>query len=460
MINWCITLYVIRILTPEDYGLMAMAMPFIAVLLPISELGLGAAIVQRKHIDETILRKTFGFILTVSCFTTAALALSAPTIANIFKSPELSSMLPALSAGLLIMAFGVLPRALMMRELDFRRLSMVDMTAALAGGLSALLVALSGHGVWALVVSYLVVVSVQTSGLICVSRFLPKPSFALKGIKDVMSFGSWMTGTNILFLLWSQLDALTIGRMLGKQTLGFYSVAKHISSLPLSKLQGTINNVAFPAYGMAKANKENPTYYLLKYLRISSLLSFPVFLGISAVATLFVPVFLGEKWSLSIVPLQVIAFVMPLRAAETAISPYLYAQGLVKTAFFNKGISLVLLVVSLIIGSRWGLSGVTYAWAIGYLLTFAVVLRRTCAVTSLRASRVTAIIFKMGTPACFMYASLFLIRKYALAESMEPTMALGTLVASGVVLYAAAAWVICRSEISELRGLARRPATS
>ena len=87
---------------------MAMAMPFIAVLLPISELGLGAAIVQRKHIDETILRKTFGFILTVSCFTTAALALSAPTIANIFKSPELSSMLPALSAGLLIMAFGVL----------------------------------------------------------------------------------------------------------------------------------------------------------------------------------------------------------------------------------------------------------------------------------------------------------------------------------------------------------------
>lgn len=437
-----------------------MAMPFIAVLLPISELGLGAAIVQRKHIDETILRKTFGFILIISCLTTAALALSAPMIANIFKSPELGNMLPVLSLGLMIMAFGVLPRALMMRELDFRRLSMVDMVAALAGGFSALLVALAGHGVWALVVSYLVVVSVQTSGLIFVSRYLPKPSFVLKGIKDVMSFGSWMTGTNILFLLWSQLDALTIGRMLGKQTLGYYSVAKHISSLPLSKLQGTINNVAFPAYGMATANKENPTYYLLKYLRVSSLLSFPVFFGISAIATFFVPVFLGDKWTLAIVPLQVIAFVMPLRAAETAISPYLYAQGLVKTAFFNKSISLVLLVVSLLIGSRWGLDGVTWAWAIGYLLTFAVVLRRTCAVTSLSASRVTAIIFKMGTPACFMYASLFVIRKYALSDSIDPALALGTLIASGAVLYAVAAWSICRPEISELRGLVRRPATS
>jgi O-antigen/teichoic acid export membrane protein len=211
---------------------------------------------------------------------------------------------------------------------------------------------------------------------------------------------------------------------------------------------------------MATANKENPTYYLLKYLRVSSLLSFPVFFGISAIATFFVPVFLGDKWTLAIVPLQVIAFVMPLRAAETAISPYLYAQGLVKTAFFNKSISLVLLVVSLLIGSRWGLDGVTWAWAIGYLLTFAVVLRRTCAVTSLSASRVTAIIFKMGTPACFMYASLFVIRKYALSDSIDPALALGTLIASGAVLYAVAAWSICRPEISELRGLVRRPATS
>ena len=235
-----------------------------------------------------------------------------------------------------------------------------------------------------------------------------------------MSFGSWMTGTNILFLLWSQLDALTIGRMLGKQTLGFYSVAKHISSLPLSKLQGTINNVAFPAYGMAKANKENPTYYLLKYLRISSLLSFPVFSWHLGGCHSVCPRLSRRKMESFDCPPPSHCFcdATPCsRDSDLALS--LRTRTGQKQRSFNKGISLVLLVASLIIGSRWGLSGVTYAWAIGYLLTFAVVLRRTCAVTSLRASRVTAIIFKMGTPACFMYASLFLIRKYALAESME-----------------------------------------
>ena len=155
IINWAVTLYVIRLLMPEDYGLMALANVFVIVLLALSELGLGSALVQRENITLELQKKTFGFVLVVAVVLSGLLVSSASFVASYFDSSGLDSILQVMSLSFIIIAFSIVPRALLMREIRFKEQSIVDMCSSLAGGFVTLAMALSGYGVWSLVIGNL-----------------------------------------------------------------------------------------------------------------------------------------------------------------------------------------------------------------------------------------------------------------------------------------------------------------
>jgi O-antigen/teichoic acid export membrane protein len=452
LINWGITLYVIRLLTPTDYGTMALAMGFIVVLLPIGQLGLGSAVIRQKHLNALLLRKVFGLVLTISGLAAAFLFASADAIASFFSDKRLTSVLQILSISLVLMAFSVVPRALLTRELDFRRQSFVDMAGALIGGLLTLQLARSGYGVWALIIGHLTMLTIQSVGLMWMARFITVPSFSFTGIREVAVFGSWITAEQLIWYLRGQLDIMIIGRLLGLQTVGAYSVAKHLATLPHAKVQRIINSIAFPAYGKAQTSGVDPTYYLLKYLRLSSVLSFPVYFGISAIAPEFVIVFLTEKWSSTVVPMQIIAMMGPMVAAIAAVSPFLQALGHVRTSFENQLIGTAGLIVSIAIGAQWGLLGVSIGWACGYFATSIIIWNRSCAITSLRRGDVFNTLVKASVPALIMYGAVILCSH--LFPYQLPILAkLIILIFVGICVYSIAAWTIAKTEVLELLDL-------
>ena len=149
--TWAVTLVVVRLLTPADYGLLAMAMIFVGFLSRLAELGLGSAVVQRAEVDTPLLRKAFGLILLVHASLFLLLFISAPLISAFMGEPRLVSLVRVLSALFLISAFQVVPEALLQRRLEFRRQSLNDFRSVIVGSLAVLAAALAGWGVWSLV---------------------------------------------------------------------------------------------------------------------------------------------------------------------------------------------------------------------------------------------------------------------------------------------------------------------
>ena len=452
-ITWGITLYVIRILSPEDYGLMAIATMFITVLQPMSELRLGAALVQQDIIDVPLKRKTFGLVLTISCVLCLVLILSAEWIASVFDVPKLDAVVQVLSLSLIVTAFAVVPKADIQRSLNLQKQSIVEMVSSIAGGITAAIFATFGYGVWALVWAHLISVSIVSFGVLTLTRaWWLLPDFNFRGLGKIMRFGGWSTLTHLTWVLSSQIDVIIIGKMLGEKTLGFYSVAKHLAELPHSRIQGVINSVALPAYRHAKTSGENPTYYLEKYLRLSALVAFPVFVGLSSVAPEFILLILGEQWRLAIFPLQLLSFALALRVMEFSFPPYLEAMGLVRMAFGNTLASMIIMVAALLIGSNLGLFGVSVAWALTVPLSFLVVLLRSSRISGVSVGGVLKVVGKMNIPAGALFIAVTIVR-FALGNEQELVMKLLLEVGAGAVAYVACAWILCRDACVELLAL-------
>jgi O-antigen/teichoic acid export membrane protein len=454
LVNWAITLYVIRLLMPEDYGLMALASVFMTVLLALSELGLGSALVQREYIDLDLQRKTFGFVLVVAFSLCGAMVLLAPFIASIFDSPELAPVLRIMSLSLILISLTVVPRAILMREIRFKEQSIVDMSSALIGGIVTLTLALRGYGVWSLVFGNLTMSIALAGGLVWAARFFHAPSFDFRGTRGVLSFGFWMTGNNLLYLFWFEADVFIVGKILGQQMLGFYSVGRHIAQLPQDKIQAILNQVAFPAYKKANHSSSDPTYYLEKQVRLTSLVAFPVFLGMSAVAPEIVSLVLGEKWLGAVIPLQILCLGVPLRTLGATFAPYMMALGRVRAMFMAMVVGVIVMSAALILGTQWGLRGVSAGWSVGIATMFLVVLGATASVTNVSFRRMLKLTARSAMPGLLMYAVVSFSRTGFEGVPMLQTLAV--CIGIGVVVYGALALLICPTEVKEIRNLFRR----
>lgn len=454
ILSWAMTLYIIRLLSPQDYGVMALAMLFISLLSPLTEFGLGAALIKAETLSKTFIRQTLGFTLTIATTLGLILSTTAHIIANFFNTPALTPVLFTLALTLLISGFTVVPRALLLRKLNLRTISLIELAGTLSGGILTLILAYLGEGVWALVWGMLFT-HVLNAILFAHFTTLPGwPSFNFRGLRKTLAFSSWVTLEQMLWKLWSQADVFIIGLTLGGTQLGSYSVAKELAQLPQTKVQGTLNAVALPAYAEAHRSGGTPNHYLCKYIRLSAMLSFPVFWGIAITAPVFVPQLLGEQWLDAVLPLQIISFAMPVRVAQAAISPFLQALGMARLSFGNMGIGLVLMAVAVAIGSQAGLVGVSMGWSLAACAILLVVIFRTAQVVDISALKVLTQLCRSAIPAVLMALCIILIDS---ATNLEGMARLATQILVGAASYVTAVWLLNHHDAQELLQIFRRP---
>src|SRR5689334_118598 len=181
-LSWVITIVVIRLLRPEDYGLMAMATIFVGLLTLFNELGVAA-----------------------------------PIIAMFFDEPRLVLLMRVLALQFVIVAFSVVPQSLLERELSFKRRSLADLVSTTIGALATLVLAFLGHGVWALVWGNLAQLSSNMVLVNLARPYLRWPSFKLAGLRDVATFGGYVSMARLLWYFYAQADIFIGGRLLGHE---------------------------------------------------------------------------------------------------------------------------------------------------------------------------------------------------------------------------------------------------
>lgn len=435
LISWASTIIVMRLLQPDDYGLMAMAGVFIALCMLLQEMGLGAAIIQAKTMTDTLLKQVFGIVLLFNGFLFVVLLVVSPLIAEFFKEPRLTNIIPVLAIQFLILAFGVIPNARLTRYMKFRAISIVGVFSMISSTITTLFLAWLGYGVWALIIGSLAGIVIRIVGLNIVDPFFEWPSFNFSGFADRAKFGSYTFLQGILWYAYSQADVFIVGKMLGKILLGNYSVAMHLATLPLSKIGGIVNMIGLPAYSKLQNDRKLAEKYALKILRVIAFVAFPVFFGISSVAPEIVLLLIGEKWISAILPLQILSLIIPLKSLSLSLGPAVNGLGRPDINMRNMAVACIVMPVSFIIGVKWGLKGVSIAWVISYSLWFLFMLSQSLPVIGLsmrsffKAFRVPAFV------ATVMYFILYLTKLGLDKWQVNDVFTFGILIITGIAVY-------------------------
>jgi teichuronic acid exporter len=450
VITWGITIYVMRLLNPSDYGLLSMATVFLALLGMFAEVGLGPALVQKTDLTPQTVQRAYGVIWSVNLVLFALLNLGAELVAGFYSEPRLVPVLRVLSLQFLVIPFGVIPEVMLQRKLEYKWRSLIELATAVTTSFVTLGMALTGHGVWALVAGMLSTVVCKAVLMNCVSPYLTFPSFTLGGMRQLVVFAGNVTGSRFLWFFFTQADTVIVGRLLGEHVLGLYSVAMHLASLPVQRVSGILNQVAFPAAARFQHDRAAIGAQLLKAIGYVSLIAFPILWGMSAVAPELLPVLLGPDWGEAVLPFQILPLVMPFRMIVGFLPTVTDAIGRSDVALRNALLGCVVMPVAFYIGSRWGIAGVAYAWLAAYPVVLFLNLRRMLAVIGIPLATVARQIAPALVSAGGMVAVVWATRLLWTGNGMA--MKLAAEIVSGVIGYTLFSLVCNRALVSELLG--------
>jgi O-antigen/teichoic acid export membrane protein len=451
--TWAITIIVIRLLNPGDYGLLAMATVFTAFLLLMAELGLGPAIVQAPDIEEVGLQRVFGAVLLMNGILLLLLYFAAPFIAAFFDESRLTPIVRVLALQFVPIAFSVIPNALLQRKLDFRRQSLIAFLSAVVSSVLTLVLAFAGLGVWALVWGSVAASFCTAIALNIVSPFKRWPRVSLRGTRSLMVFGGNVTASRLLWFFYSQADVLIAGRILGKELLGYYSLSMHLASMPVQKISSIINEVAFPAFSRVQGNRDVVVSNVLKAFRVLCFVGFPFFFGISSIAPEVVVLLLGPQWTSAIFPLQVLALIMPLRLISNFLPSASDAIGRPDVSVKNLAWACLIMPIAFFIGSYWGLVGMTLAWAFAFPIVFLSNVTRALGALGLPVSAFLRVAAVPAVSSVCMYAMVAAARTLTLQTYSVGKLV--ALIAVGVSTYAALVYAFNRQGAREVAGMLR-----
>lgn len=364
-----ISIVLARLLMPADFGIIGIAMIFIGLIALVNEMGIAAAVVQRLEIDSRDLGTMFVSSVAVGIILTVLLIASSGLIAIYFNTPVLSPILKVLSLTFIIGSFGVIQKALLNRKLDFKKIAIGEIGGISAYGIVAIMLAVLGYGVWSIVWGTLANSITATLIFSFMSHWKPVVLFDYKKFRETIHFGANVFGTNLINYLRMNLASFITGRYLGNTDLGYYSLANTLSSMTAGRISFIIGRVMFPALSKIQNDTERFRNFYLKTIRVISIVSFPLLIGLFVLAKPLVLVVYGEKWSMAIIPLQILSIVGMFQSIGSTVGFVLLAKGRSDIEFkwnlFYLGAFFLVLIISVHYGLIALVLGVAFLTVFG-----------------------------------------------------------------------------------------------
>lgn len=380
LFTWPVTILVMRLLEPGDYGLMAMALVVSGFVALFAELGLGVALVQADAADEEMQRAACALIFGLNSLVAALLMLVAPFMAQAFDEPGVTPVVQVLTLDLLVSAIASVPQAMLERDLRFRELSLAQMVAGFVASLTTLVAALLDQGVWSLVAGLLMQGVVRTTLLLWYHRRVILPGRVRAAVvQPMIRVSSHVIASRVLWYWYGQSDVVVIGRVLHSSLLGLYSVAAQLAMLPAGKAMEAVNRVAFPILSRLRSDVPALAATHRRLIALLALYGFGICWGLGAVAPEFVEVVLGAKWAEAAWPLACLSLVAPLRMLCSLHNTITTALGRPEAATKELLLASLTIPAAVAMGA-WshGLYGASLAWLLAYPLIYALSNHLTC----------------------------------------------------------------------------------
>ena len=371
-VAFVVGLILARLLTPAEYGIMAMIAIFIAISNSIIDSGFSNALIRKVNIERVDYNTVFFFNLVVSVVLYVLLYATAPFISTFFKEPILVDVLRVIGWALIINALAIIPRTILVKRIDFKTQTKVSVISSVFSGLVGIGMALTGWGVWSLVGQQL---SRQILNSLCLwvfCKWIPVWEFSVKSFKELFSFGYKLLLSGLLDTLYKNIYYVIIGRFYSPAQLGQYTRAEQFNTIFSSNLTGVVQRVSYPVHSPIQEDEERLYEAYRRVIKTTMLVTFACMLGLAAVARPLIIILIGDKWLPAVGFLQIICFagmLYPLHAINLNI---LQVKGrpdlFLKLEVIKKIIAIGPIVIGVFYGIEYMLWGGVLTSFISYFL--------------------------------------------------------------------------------------------
>ena len=306
LLNFVFTIVIARLVSPEAYGLMAMTAILTALARVLQNLGFGSALVQRKVLDPADSTTAFVVNSALGAVLAVGLVLAAGSIARFFGHDEIVLVVQANALALFLAALGTVQTAMLQREYRFRAGLVIEVAAMLVSGVVALVAALRGADLWALLLMMVVREGVRTLLLWLMIRWRPAGGFSMVALRGLWGVGRHMIGASLYHQLATNLTGLLLGKFYPPAMLGFYGRAQSLQILPVSLITQPLQRVAFPLYSRNQDNRPEVLRLLRMHGRVVALLAGVITAGLVTSAGEIVLILVGDAWTETVPMLRIL----------------------------------------------------------------------------------------------------------------------------------------------------------
>ena len=451
-----------RLLNPEDFGTVALSDVFVVFAYLFADLGMGPAIIQRKEIDDSYLSTSFWVSLITGFGLTLLLCAASPFVASFYNRGILKSIIIVSSTTFIFGAFTSVHRTILTRKLEFNKIAYINITSRVISAMASVGIAFLGLGVWSLVLGAIISQILVTPLIWHLEKWRPRLLFSKKCFMDMFGFSSYLLAFNFFNYFFRNSDSLIIGRVLGVEILGYYSLAYGLMLKPLQYVSWSVGNVLFPAFSRLQEDIERVRLAYIRVVRSISLLTFPMMLGLIVVSREFVLTFYGAKWAPVVIPLQLLSIIGAIQSIGTTVGILFNSQGKSDLQLKWGVFASTTYVAAFFIGIHWGLIGLILMYMGVCFIIWPVSHYISNQIIGLDMKTFFRSMFPATTASISMFTTLILL-KYIFLRTLhlESYFLLMVLVPVGVVLYATFLQIFFKvPEVEELKNFLRGIITS
>jgi O-antigen/teichoic acid export membrane protein len=306
LLNFAVLIILARLLSPTDFGTVALANVFIAILAVLAGLGFDSYLVRAARVDMRTCSTALWISLALALVEYGALAAAAPWLADVLDAPNLPPLLWTVGAILPISALAAIPSALLRRDLVMKPLAVRGVLSSLIGGVGAVVLAILGAGAWALVFQLLAGQVVSCVLLYALTSWRPRLVFARTEARSMVRFGAAVVGTQLIHQLRDRGDELLIGGLLGPQALGFWTIATRLLRTGLDLFTSVVTTVSLSSFAKVSHDRMRFVGAIRTALATTAAVVIPGLAALAVLTPVLVPFAFGEKWQGSVVPAQLL----------------------------------------------------------------------------------------------------------------------------------------------------------
>lgn len=351
-----------RLLTPNDFGLMGVAVLAMATLETFSETGIHAALIRKKENITDDLDTAWSITALRGAVIFLILVAAAPWVADFFHSRDAVAVIRVIGLSALVAGLRNIGLIHFQKELQFRKQFLYEFTATLTTIIVSVSLAFLLRSVWALVWGSLAAAAVRLVSSFVLHPYRPRLRINRQKAGELLGFGKWLFFSGVLVFLINQGDDMFVGKMLGVASLGFYQLAFFISNTPSTEVTNIVAHITYPAYSRINAEIDRMRSSYRKVLLFTMTLSMPLAGAILVLSEDFVRLFLGDKWLPVVSPIHILVFAGLIRSVAATTGPIFKAIGHPhKDAFWQSIRFAVLAVLIYPFTQQWGIEGVCAA---------------------------------------------------------------------------------------------------